>query len=271
MIEMLSLPFMQRALAAGAILAVLLAALGVFATLRKMAFFGDGVAHSSLAGIAIAVLGGFAPLPVALVWAVVVALLIWRLERSSRLPSDTIIGIFFTSSMALGVILMSFTRGYQPELLSFLFGSILAVKSADILIIAAVSLAVAAWLIPSFNKLAYISLAEDNATIAGLNVRLHTVALYVALAVATVLGVKIVGIVLVSALIILPPATARLLTRSLRGYLLSSLILAEVMMLTGITLSYRFDLPTGATVVLVGAAVFFLALLAGLATRLKDV
>lgn len=270
MFEMLSLPFMQRALIAGAILAVLLAALGVFATLRKMAFFGDGIAHSSLAGIAIAVIGGFAPLPVALVWAVVVALLIWRLEKSSRLPSDTVIGIFFTASMALGVVLMSFTRGYQPELLSFLFGSILSVKPSDILVIAVASLAVAAWLIPSFNKLAYICLAEDNATIAGLNVRFHTAAFYVALAAATVLGVKIVGIVLVSALIILPPAAARLMTRSLHGYLAASLVLAEAIMISGVVLSYRYDLPTGATVVLVGTAVFFLALLAGMFGRTRS-
>ncbi|MFH1632008.1 MAG: metal ABC transporter permease, partial [bacterium] len=137
--ELLTYPFMQRALIAGAILGVLLASLGVLATLRKMAFFGEGVAHASLAGIAIAVLAGFTPLPFAIAWAVLIAVIIYTLERATKLPSDTLIGILFTASMALGVILIGQTQGYQPELLSFLFGSILTIKSIDLIIIASFS------------------------------------------------------------------------------------------------------------------------------------
>ena len=101
MLDLFAHPFMLRALLSGALLAALLAALGVFVTLRKMAFFSDGIAHASLAGIAIAVLAGLAPLPLAIAWAAAVAVIIWKLERDTRLPSDTIIGIFFTASMAL--------------------------------------------------------------------------------------------------------------------------------------------------------------------------
>ncbi len=268
-LEMMSHPFMQRAFLSGALLGVLLAYLGIFVTLRKMAFFGDGIAHSSLAGIAIAVMAGWAPLPVALVWAVAVALFIFWLERSTRLASDTLIGIFFTASMALGVLLMSFSQGYQPELLTFLFGSILAIQPGDTLITAAVAGAIMAWLSYYFRGLAYMSLAEENAQIAGINTKLYTAILYVALALATVLGVKILGVVLVSALIILPSATSRMLTRSFRGYVVVSLALSELMIFTGLTLSYRHDLPSGATIVLVGTAFFFLAavLRAALARR----
>jgi len=260
-LEMISHPFMQRAFINGALLGVLLAYLGIFVTLRKMAFFGDGIAHSSLAGIAIAVMAGLAPLPVALVWAVIVALFIFWLERSTRLASDTLIGIFFTASMALGVLLMSFSQGYQPELLSFLFGSILAIQPSDTVITVLVGAAIMAWLSYFFRGLTYMSLAEENAVIAGINARLYTAILYIALALATVLGVKMLGVVLVSALIILPSATSRMLTRSFRGYVVLSLIISELMIFSGLSLSYRHDLPSGATIVLVGTAFFFLATL----------
>ena len=259
--EMLSYPFMQRAFVSGALLGVLLAYLGIFVTLRRMAFFSDGIAHSSLAGIAAAVLFGWAPLPVALGWALIVAVFILWLERSTRLPTDTLIGIFFTTSMAAGVLLMSFSTGYRPELLSFLFGNILAIQTLDILVTAAVAAAILLWLAVFFRNLTYMSLAEDNAAVGGVNIRLHTAALYIALALSTVLGVKMLGVVLVSALLILPAAASRLVTRSFRGYVVGSLFLAEIMIFTGLTLSFRYDLPSGATVVLVGAALFFLAAL----------
>ncbi|MFA6603671.1 MAG: metal ABC transporter permease [Patescibacteria group bacterium] len=262
LLEMISYPFMQRALISGVLLGVLLAYLGIFVTLRKMAFFGDGIAHSSLAGIAVAVLAGWAPLPVALALALSIALLIFWLERSTRLPTDTLIGIFFTASMALGVLLMSFSSGYQPELVSFLFGSILAIQNTDLIITALVGGAIVAWLGLSFRSLTYMSLAEDNAAVAGVNIRLHTAALYAALALATVLGVKILGVVLVSALLILPAATSRLLTRSFRSYTIGSLILAEVMIIGGLLFSFRYDLPSGATIVLIGTTLFFLAAIA---------
>jgi ABC-type Mn2+/Zn2+ transport system permease subunit len=261
LLELFSQPFMQRAFLSGALLSALLACLGIFATLRKMAFFGDGIAHASLAGIAVALLAGISPLPVALVWAVLIALAIYRLERTTKLPSDTLIGILFTTSMALGVVLMSFTRGYQPDLVAYLFGNILAVKTADVITIACFAAVILTWVAASFRQLTYMSLAEENAVVSGVPVRMHTLALYVSLAIATVLAVKILGIILVSALLILPPAISRLVTSSFRGYVIWSFILAELMMFIGLTFSFFYDLPSGATVVLTGATLFFLAAL----------
>ena len=255
-------PFMQRAFISGGILALLLGGLGIFVTLRKMAFFGDGIAHASLAGIAIALLAGVAPLPVALAWALAVAMLIYWLERSTRLPSDTLIGIFFTASMALGVILMSFTRGFQPELISFLFGSILSIRPLDLAIIAIISLIIMIWLIVSFRQLVFMSLTEEAARVSGVKVDLQKALLYAALALSTVLGVKILGIILVSALLIIPPATARLLSHDFRTYLVVSLLLAEAFVGIGLVLSFLYDLPSGATIILVGASGFFLAAVA---------
>lgn len=252
---------MQRALIAGLMLGVTLASLGIFVTLRKMAFFGDGIAHSSLTGIAIAVLAGYSPLPVALVWAVIVALFIYVLERKTRLPSDMIIGIFFTASMALGVVLMSLAHGYQPELVTYLFGSILSTRTADLAVIALSTAVILTWVFSSFRELTYMSLAEENAIVAGVPVSVHTPLLYVALAVATVLGVKILGIILVSALLILPSAIGRTTSSSFKGYFAATLIMAEIMIVAGLALSFALDLPSGATVILVGTSIFFLAIL----------
>jgi len=261
LLRIFTYPFMLRAFISGGLLALVLATLGIFVTLRKMAFFGDGIAHASLAGIAIGLLAGVSPLPVALAWAFAIAMLIYWLERNTRLPSDTLIGIFFTASMALGVVLMSFSRGYQPELISFLFGSILSIRSLDVAVIAVTSLVILAWLIISFRQLVFMSLTEESAKVNGVRVELQKALLYAALALATVLGVKILGIILVSALLVIPPATARLLSRHFRGYLILSLVLSELFVGLGLILSFIYDLPSGATIILVGAAGFFLAFL----------
>ena len=259
LLELISYPFMQRALIAGAILGVLFASLGVIATLRKMAFFGEGVAHASLAGIALAIMAGVAPLPLAIGWAVLVAILIFVLERSTKLESDTLIGILFTASMAIGVVLMSLTQGYQPELISFLFGSILSVREMDIIIIASLSAIILIWFFASLRQLTFLSLSQESATVSGVPVKIQTLLFYIALAIATVLGVKILGIILVSALIVLPPATSRMMTKSFRGYVITSIIVSEAVILTGLVLSFFYNLPSGASIVLVGTGAFLIA------------
>ncbi|MBI4713680.1 metal ABC transporter permease [Candidatus Uhrbacteria bacterium] len=260
-LEFLQFPFMQRALIAGILLGVLLASLGIFVTLRRMAFFGEGIAHASLAGIAIAVLAGLNPLPVAIVWSIILAFLIFVLEQKTKLPIDTVIGIFFTSAMALGVVLMNFTTGYQPELMSFLFGSILSVSFADLITIAISTIVIITWLIFSRRQITFLSLSEEQAIVSGVPVRLQTAALYVALAIATVLGVKILGIILVSALLIIPPAISRLHAKSFRSHLILAVLFSEIIIVLGLALSFFFDLPSGATIILVGAFLFLFLLL----------
>lgn len=258
----LSLPFMQRAILAGAILGALLAVLGVFATLRRMAFFGEGIAHASLAGIALAVMTNLAPLPVAIVWSLGVAVALFFIERSTRLPRDTVLGILFTASMAFGVALMSKMPGYQPELLNYLFGSILGIGQTDIVILAVASAVILGLIFLNFRALTLLSLNEDAARIAGIRADLVTLALYCALAVAMVLGARMLGIVLVSALLIIPAATARIAASSLRQFVVFAIVAAEIAIIGGIILSYFGDLPTGATIVLTSAALFLVTLLA---------
>ncbi len=257
MLEILTLPFMQRAMIAGVIVGVLLAALGVFVVVRKMAFFGDGIAHASLAGIAIGLLAGFAPLPIAILYAILVALAIYWFEKSTKLSSDTIIGIFFTASMALGVVLMSLIPGFQPELISFLFGNILAIGTVDVVTVAILSAIILTWLFIWKKELTFVSLDRDGAKLAGINAELHNIIFYIALATSVVLGVKILGIILVSALLLIPAATSRLLSDTFNGFFVIAIVFSILTVILGLLLSFFLDAPSGATIILVSTAVFF--------------
>lgn len=259
--DFLQFPFLQRAVVASVLIAPMLAGLGVFVTLRGMALFGEGIAHASLAGIAIAVLAGVAPLPIAIAWAVLVALALFWFERKTRLSSDTLIGIAFTASMALGVVLMSMTKGYQPELMTYLFGNVLAIGMMDVYAIAALFVMMGLWLWRVFRPLTFLSLSEETAAVSGIRTQWHTLALYVMLAIATVLGVKILGIILISALLIIPPATSRLITGSFKSYFFAAIVLSEIAVLAGLFISYQFNLPSGASIVLVSTALFFFGLI----------
>jgi len=259
MIELLQLPFMQRALIAGVVLGVVLAYLGIFVTLRKMAFFSDGVAHAALAGAAIGLLTRVSPLLSALIFSMFLAALIYWLEKKSSLSSDSIIGIIFTSGMALGIVLLSLRRGYQPELIGYLFGNILAIRRQDLILIVVLSLLILAFIVTQKRKLTLLTLDREMAHMAGVHPDLYQLLLYVVLAAALVMGIRILGIILVSAVLILPVSSARLLSRSFKSLILWTIVISETVMIGGLFISYYLNLPSGAVIVLTGSAVFSLA------------
>ena len=256
MLDILHYPFMQRAIVAGIVLACLLAWLGVFVIMRRMSFFSDGIAHASLAGVAVGVLAGIHPLATALIFSVVFSILIYSLEKRTALSSDAIIGILFTSGMAFGVVLMSFKKGYQPDLVSFLFGNILAIRSFDLAVICVLSALIIAFLAYNHKNITLMALDTDTAYMAGVRVDLLHVSFYIILAVSVVLGLKILGIILVSALLIIPASTAKLISKSFKGLIVQSIVFSEIVVILGIALSYALDSPTGPMIVLVGTGVF---------------
>jgi zinc transport system permease protein len=259
MIELLQLPFMQRAILAGVVLGVLLAYLGIFVTLQKMAFFSDGIAHAALAGAAIGLLTSFSPLLSALIFSMFLAGLIYWLEKKSSLSSDSIIGILFTSGMALGIILISLRRGYQPELLGYLFGNILAIRRQDLILIVVLSLLIMAFILSQKRKLTLLALDREMAYMAGINPDFYQLLLYIMLAAALVLGIRVLGIILVSAILIIPVSAARLLSRSFKSLVLWTVLISEGVMIGGLLLSYYLNLPSGAVIVLTGSMFFALA------------
>jgi len=258
MMDILLLPFMQRALIAGLLLGVLLALLGIFVVLRRMAFFSDGIAHASLSGVALGLLVNANPLLTALGVSALLAMLMAWLERRTKIASDAVVGLIFTAGMAAGVILISFKTGYQPDLMSFLFGNILAIRPDELWLMGVIALAVVFFLIHEYKRLALFVLNPEIALLAGIPVVAYQTLLYVIVAVAVVLGIKMLGIVLVSALLIVPVSTAKLFAKSFRSLMAWSVVISLISVLSGLVLSVYLNLPTGAVIVLCGFAIFCL-------------
>ena len=247
---------MQRAFLAGVVLGGLLAYLGVFVVLKRMSFFSDGIAHASLSGVALGVLLSVNPLLTALFTAVVFAFVMFFLEKRTAVSSYAAIGLVFTSGMALGVLLLSLKSGYQPELLGFLFGNILTIRPSDLVLIVVLGVCILAFLALWRRQIALLVFDREMAYLAGINPDVLQLALYLVLAVSVVLAIKILGIILVSALLIIPVSIAKLISRSFRRFVLWSVALSEAIVCLGLILSYWFDLPTGAVIVLVGVLAF---------------
>jgi len=256
LIELWSYPFVQRALLAGVFSGALLGVLGIFVVLRKMAFFSDGIAHTALAGVAIALLVGQQPLVWAVGVGVVFAVAIYFLEKKTDIAPDSLIGILFTSSLALGVVLMHFKEGYQPDLLSFLFGNILTIRSAELWIIIPLAAVILGFVLFNFTKYLFICLNDELAKLAGIHTEMYRLMLYVLLAVSSILAIKMFGIILVSALLIIPVSFGKLFARSAKSLLALSIIFAELIVVGGSILSLILNLPTGAVIVLTGTVLF---------------
>lgn len=260
--EMLGLAFIQRALVGGLLVVVMLSLLSFFIVLRRISFAGVGISHSALGGVAIGLALGTATTLVTTVFCVGVALLIGFISRRGRLREDAAIGITFSGTMALGIVVIALSGGYLASLFSVLFGSVLAVSTTDIYVIAGYCAAVVAFVGIFFKPLLHASFDEEMARAAGTPVAFLHYALLVLIALAIVASIKLVGIVLVSALLVLPAATGHQVARTYRSVLAVSVASAVASLVAGLALSYRFDLPSGATIVLCACAIFFACLAA---------
>jgi zinc transport system permease protein len=258
LLTMLQLPFMQRAFLAGIALGLILPFLGVFVTLRRMSFFGDGIAHATLAGVAIGIITGVSPFFAALGIGALFGAGVYLLERKTDISSDALIGVLFTGGLALGIVLISWQQGYQPELLSFLFGSILSVSTQDLSVILGFSALIVLALLMLLRQLTLLALDKESAWLYGVRTEFLDFFFYVLLSVTIVLGVKLLGIVLVSALLIIPPTVAKLLAPSFKTLIGGSVLAGEFFIVLGLLLSYFLDLPSGATIILVGVVSFLL-------------
>jgi ABC-type Mn2+/Zn2+ transport system permease subunit len=257
MMEFLSYGFIQRALLTGAVLGVTCALLGVFVVLRRMAFIGVGISHAALGGVAIGLLVGIPPVASAGAFSVVVGWVIGWITRRGEVSEDTAIGVFFPTAMALGVALISLSQTYRQDLLGYLFGNILSVGPGDLwflLGLAGVSLGVLAVF---FKEFLFLGVDEEAAKAAGLPAAFLNYLLLTILAVTIVAAMKLVGIIMVSAFLVVPAATGQTLGRSVRGMVLFSVASALISVFMGLWLSWLWNLPSGASVVLFAAALFF--------------
>lgn len=262
LLDAFSLPFMQRAALAGLVLGAVLPLLGVFVTLKRISFFGDGIAHASLAGVAVGVVAGLHPFALAVSTAVLFGIGVYLLERKTLLAPDAVIGVLFPTGLAFGVLLLSMEPGYRPELMSFLFGNILALQGADVLTILLLGGGVLAFLLLLRRALALLVLDREEAWLSGLAVERLELALYIVLSVAIVLGVKLLGVILVSALLVIPPSTSALFAASFRQMSAGAVAFGIAAVVIGLLVSFALDLPSGASIILASSGLFFAGLAA---------
>jgi zinc transport system permease protein len=257
MLDLFTLPFMQRALVAGVLVGFLASYYGVFVVQRRLSFLGTGLAHAAFGGIALGLLLGVEPLWVALPFTVVVALAINWVRGRTGLAGDTAVGIFFAVAVALGVLFLFLKREYTAEAFTYLFGSILAVGPVDLWLTGGVTLAALLTLPRLWGRWAYATFERDLARADRLPVERDDYLLSVLLAVTVVVAVKVVGIILVAAFLVIPAAAARLLTTTFRTMTALSVGIGIVSALAGLVASYALDVPSGATIILGQALVFF--------------
>lgn len=253
---MLGYGFMQRALLAAVLVGALCSTVAFFVVLRRLSFLGVGIAHTALGGISVGLVTGLNPFLCGSVFALLSALAIGDISRRGRYDEDTVIGIFFAAGMAFGIALLSSLKGYYPEIFSLLFGNILSVSTADLLILAAVMVAVLLFISLFFKELLAISFDEEAARAGGLPVAPLYFGLLAAMALTIMVSVKLVGIVLASALLVIPAATGYRLSRNYRAMFVLSLLTGIGGSAGGLVISYLFDLPSGAAIVLFMALLF---------------
>lgn len=264
-----ALGFLSRALLISLIVAIVCGVVGTHVVLRGMAFIGDAVAHAVFPGLAVAFALQFSVLLGGAVAGVVVAVLIAVFSQRRRVKEDTVIGIFFAASFALGLVIIARVEGYTASLTSVLFGSVTGVADGDILVAAIVGTAVIALLLALTPQLTAVALDRETARAMNLPVLLLDLVLYLAVTAAVVISVSTIGNILVLALLITPAATARLLTDRLPAMMALSAALGALGSLLGLYLSWAADLPTGAAIVLTDTAAFLAVWLSPVRSRPK--
>lgn len=261
MLEVLGYTFMQRALLASVLIGTVSAVIGVYVVLRGLAFIGAGIAHASFGGVALGFLLGINPLVAAAVFCLLTAWGIAWTSQRAEVREDTAIGIFFAATMALGILFIGLMQGYNVDLFGYLFGSVLSVSRQDLWLSLGLGVAVLGTVGLFYKELLFITFDPEMAAVGGLPAgRLHLLLLSL-MALAIVLSIKVVGIILVSALIVIPAAAAYQLTEDFHRMMLWAVVLGNLSALGGLLLSYQLDTASGATMVLTATALFFLSTL----------
>ena len=252
---------MQRALAAAVIVGVVCAVIGCYVVLRSMAFLGDALAHAILPGVAVAYLVGVNLLVGALVAGLLVAVGISFVSRAGTIKEDTAIGIFFAAALALGVVLISTMNAYAVDLTHVLFGNVLGVTSTDLWVSGGLAALVLLAIGLLYKQLLVVSFDPILGRTLGLRIHALRTGLFLMLAVTIVVSLRTVGVALVAAMLITPPATAYLLTRRLPAMMAVSALVGVFSAITGLYVSYYLNVASGGAMVLVATGVFLVAFL----------
>ena len=256
--EMFSFTFIVRAFIVGALVTLCASLLGVSLVLKRYSMIGDGLSHVGFGSLAIATAFNMAPLTVSIPVVIAAAFLLLRLSESNKIKGDAAIALVSTSSLAIGVIVISLTTGMNTDVCNYLFGSILAMSRADVYLSIALSIAVLFIFILFYNKIFAITFDETFAKATGVRAGLYNLLIAMLTAITIVLGMRMMGALLISALIIFPALSSMRIFKQFKSVTYCSAVISILCFFAGIVISYLYATPAGASVVMVNIIVFLL-------------
>jgi len=258
MIEALHYDFMQNAMIAGLLISLACGVIGSLVVVNRMVFISGGIAHSAYGGIGLAFLIGIPPLLGAGLFSLFIALLIGVLTLTSKYRSDSIIGALWAAGMAFGIICIDLSPGYSVDLMSYLFGSILAVPHSDLWFALALDIVIIFGILILYKDLLALSYDEEYAALRGVKVKLlYFIILFIS-ALTVVMTIRVVGLILVIALLTIPTYISEIFSRSLGRMMVYSFITSALFTFSGLWISYAFNITSGASIIMVATLVFFI-------------
>ena len=270
-LEALSYGFVQKALISGIAVALICSFMGTFLVLRRYALFGDGIAHVSFGGVAVGLFMGVFPIWTAYILAIFGGIGLQKLRQSTKISGDAAVAVVLVTGLSVGIILVSSSGGFSVDLFSFLFGSILLISNEDTMIILTISVGIIATLVTLRKQFLQITFNEEQAKISGLHVTLLNYAFVVLAAVTVVTSMRLVGILLISALIVIPNISAMMFGKGFKQTVGISMIISATSVVTGILLSYYYNLAPSGIIVIVAVSILVGILLARYAGIIRKV
>ena len=256
--EMMSYPFIVRALIGGVLVSLCASLLGVSLVLKRYSMIGDGLSHVSFGALSVALAAGWSPLKISIPVVVLAAFFLLRITERGKIKSDAAIAMISASALAIGIIVTSMTTGMTTDVSSYMFGSILAMSKEDVRFAAVLSVIVLGLFLFCYNKIFAVTFDENFARATGVNVSIYNVLIAVLTAVTIVIGMRMMGAMLISSLIIFPSLTAMRIFKSFRGVVIVSGVLSIICFSIGMVISYIYFTPAGASVVVVNLAAFLI-------------
>lgn len=257
MIEALQYEFMRNALLAGLLAAVACGIVGVYVVINRVVSISGGIAHTAFGGIGLGYLAGISPVLGAVFFTLAAALGIGLVTRRTKLPQDTAIGILWAMGMALGIIFIALSPGFAPDLFSYLFGNILTVPAFDLVLMLILDIIIIAVVALLYKELLALSFDEEFGRVVGVPTEYLYFLLLCLIALTVVVLIRVVGVILVIALLTIPAAMARQFTDSFKKMIILSVLMGAVFTFSGLWLSYELNLPSGATIIMVASILMF--------------
>jgi zinc transport system permease protein len=260
MLDIFQYSFILRGFTAGIIIAAIAPLIGIFLVLKRYSLIADTLSHVSLAGVAIGLLLGINPIVTAILAAMVSSVFIERLRISKKVFGESALALFLSGSLAVAIVLISAVHGFNVDLFNYLFGSIVTVKQSDVMVISVVGILTAILIFVFFKELIFVTFDEEAAQVSGVPVKFINLLLIMLAALTVSIAIPIVGILLISALVVIPVITALQFHVSFKKTLLYAEVISVFSVVSGIFISFYLNLSTGGTIVIISLIIFVLSL-----------